>query len=93
MDLNWSKGKGNKGVTALQCTPSEIELILMSSDGVDGLIRSDMQDRHTEVNEVRPPFELLATLCLSSASHHRRFQWASQCAKWLVSSIKDEFAK
>ena len=69
------------------------KLIWVSSGGGDGINRSDMQDRRTELSEVRPPSALLVTLCLSSASHHRRFQRASQCAKWLVSSIKNEFAK
>ena len=52
-----------------------------------------MQDRRTELSDVRPPSELLVTLCLSSASHHRRFQRASQCAKRRVLSINDEFTE
>ncbi|GIR25003.1 MAG: hypothetical protein CM15mP39_08140 [Synechococcus sp.] len=75
---------------ALQSTPPETELILMRSSGGDGANQSDMQDRHTEVWSTS---ELLVTLCLSSASHHRRFQRASQCAKRRVSSINDEFTE
>ena len=75
---------------ALQSTPPETELILMRSSGGDGTNQSDMQDRHTEVCSTS---ELLVTLCLSSASHHRRFQRASQCAKRRVSSINDEFTE
>ena len=70
--------------------PPETELILMRSSGGDGANQSDMQDRHTEVWSTS---ELLVTLCLSSASHHRRFQQASQCAKRRVSSINDEFTE
>ena len=79
-----------KGCQLCKAHPPETKLILMRSSGGDGANQSDMQDRHTEVWSTS---ELLVTLCLSSASHHRRFQRASQCAKRRVSSINDEFTE
>ena len=79
-----------KGCQLCKAHPPETELILISSGRGCGTNRFDMQDRHTEV---RPTSKLLVTLCLSSFSHHRRFQWASQCPKRRVSSINDEFTE
>ena len=65
----------------------------MSSGGGDGPNRTDMQDRHADASQVRPTSELLVTLCLSSASHNRRLQRASQRTKWRVTSFNDEFTE
>ena len=65
----------------------------MSSGGGDGPNRTDMQDRHADASQVRPPSELLVTLCLSSASHNRRLQRTSQRTKWRVTSFNDEFTE
>ena len=73
--------------------PLKTELILMSSGGGVGPYRSDMQDRHADVSQARPTSELLVMLCLSSVWRHHRLQRASQCAKWRVPSINDEFAE
>jgi len=90
--LNWPmrwKHRDNRSAKL----PLKTELILMSSGGGVGPYRSDMQDRHADVSQARPTSELLVMLCLSSVRLHHRLQRASQCAKWRVPSIKDEFAE
>ena len=59
--------------------PPETNVILMGSDGGDGLNRSDMHDPHTEANEVRLTSEQLVTVIRIRTGFTKAFHSTGQC--------------